>query len=118
MCQGTLLSVINAHFAFLSTCDTLAVVIQVEEYVQRIKAARPAVYQLFTKLAETNPRIISDDLNIDPFDTIAQSVFYLPWWVSLLLCAAAKDALHCSALFNFKQVGHKKHLGLCCNNSL
>eukprot|EP00983_Pelagomonas_calceolata_P039870 1137365-Pelagomonas_calceolata.AAC.1 len=53
---------------------------QVPEYVRRVEAARPAVFRLFTELAGVNRfKDISDDLNIDPFDTIVQSVYYLPW---------------------------------------
>lgn len=59
---------------------SLPVHVQVPQYISKIETARPAVYELFTDLAEVGSfKNISDDLNIDPFDSIAQSVFYLPW---------------------------------------
>jgi len=74
--------------------------LSVPEYVRRVEAARPAVFRLFTELAGVNRfKDISDDLNIDPFDTIVQSVYYLPWALLKVDPAGAQDCYDASVEF-------------------
>ncbi|KAF5840800.1 hypothetical protein DUNSADRAFT_15510 [Dunaliella salina] len=73
---------------------------QVPEYVRRIEIAQPAAFKLFTDLAGVNRfKDISDDLNIDPFDTIVQSVYYLPWAMLKVDPAGAQDCYDASVEF-------------------